>query len=86
MLIYNHFSNAYFIIQKEVAEKYIGKPKINPLYISLLPFVELKKIFDIDQHAFTPIPKVTSSLIHIKKIPNPEISILQYHNYTLNRL
>lgn len=59
-----HFkNNAYFIIQKEVAEKYTEKQPNNSL-LSLRTeiYADVKKLFDIKPESFNPRPKVTSSL------------------------
>jgi len=57
-------SNCYFIIQKEVAEKYIAKsPNSNILSLKSQFFAKPTKLFDISSGSFFPSPKVTSSLI-----------------------
>ncbi len=57
-------SNCYFIIQKEVAEKYTAKsPNSNILSLKSQLFAEPTKLFDISSGSFFPSPKVTSSLI-----------------------
>lgn len=58
-----HFKkNAYFIIQKEVAEKYAEREPNNSL-LSLRNeiYADVKKLFDIKPESFNPRPKVTSS-------------------------
>lgn len=61
----NAFHNpAYFVIQKEVAEKYIAKePNNNLLSLSSQLFSTSKKLFNISKGSFRPVPKVTSSFI-----------------------
>lgn len=57
-------NNCYFIIQKEVAEKYIAKaPNNNILSIRTQLFADVKKILDINPGAFLPRPKVNSSFV-----------------------
>lgn len=55
-------NNAYFIIQKEVAEKYTERePDNNLLSLRTQFFADVKKLFDIKPESFNPRPKVTSS-------------------------
>ncbi len=57
-------NNCYFIIQKEVADKYIAKsPNSNILSLKSQLFANPTKLFDISPGSFFPPPKVTSSLI-----------------------
>jgi 16S rRNA (adenine1518-N6/adenine1519-N6)-dimethyltransferase len=63
------FSNCYFIIQKEVAEKYIAKaPNNNILSLRTQLFANPKKLMDINPGAFMPRPKVMSSVIKFAPI------------------
>lgn len=57
-------NNSYFIIQKEVAEKYIAKvPENNLLSVQTQLYATSKRILDISPDSFKPRPKVNSSLI-----------------------
>lgn len=57
-------SFAYFIIQKEVAEKYIARaPDSNILSLETEIFATSKKLFDISRESFRPKPNVTSSFV-----------------------
>lgn len=57
-------TNSYFIVQKEVAEKYTAKePDNNLLALQTKIFCDTKKLFDIKPDSFRPRPKVTSSFI-----------------------
>ncbi|HOV34400.1 MAG TPA: rRNA adenine dimethyltransferase family protein [Candidatus Dojkabacteria bacterium] len=60
-----YFNTAsYFIIQKEVSQKYTNlEPKNNLLAIQTRLYADSKKLFDISGASFNPHPKVTSSLI-----------------------
>mgnify|MGYP001171492130 CR=1 FL=1 len=60
-----HFTNnCYFIIQKEVAQKYIAKaPDSNLLSLKSQIYANCKKILDIGPSSFKPAPKVNSSLV-----------------------
>lgn len=57
----------FFIIQKEVAEKYVEKVKSSVLSLKTELFADAKILFNISPHNFTPRPKVDSSLIYFKK-------------------
>ncbi len=55
---------SFFIIQKEVAQKYTdNEPDNNLLSLQTKIFAETKKLFDISPTSFRPKPKVNSSLI-----------------------
>ena len=60
-----YFRNpCFFIIQKEVAEKYTSSsPNNNYLATKTLLYAKTKKILDISPDSFRPKPKVMSSLI-----------------------
>ena len=60
-----YFTNpSFFIIQKEVAEKYTSSsPNNNYLATKTLLYAKTKKILDISPDSFRPKPKVMSSLI-----------------------
>jgi len=60
-----HFTNnCYFIVQKEVAEKYVAKaPDSNLLSLRAQIYANCKKILDIGPSSFKPAPKVNSSLV-----------------------
>lgn len=60
-------SEMFFIVQKEVAQKYAGREKGNALYILTKLFVDTKELFDIHPGSFTPMPKVTSTFIHMTR-------------------
>lgn len=62
----SYFSSAYFIIQKEVAEKYTSQQS-NILSLKTKLFAEAKKIFDITPGSFFPKPKVNSTYIKFLK-------------------
>lgn len=57
-------NNCYFIIQKEVAEKYIARePESNLLSLKTQIYSNCKKLIDIGPSSFKPSPKVNSSLV-----------------------
>lgn len=65
-----YFNNSsYFIVQKEVAQKYTAKaPDNNILSLKTQLYADSKKLFDIGPKSFFPSPKVDSS--YIKFTPN----------------
>lgn len=63
-------NNGYFIIQKEVAEKYVASaPNSNILSLRTQLFAKSKKLMDIHPGSFMPQPKVMSSVIKLSPIP-----------------
>lgn len=79
-------NSAYFIIQKEVAEKYIAtKPNNNILSLQTKLFAKSKKLFDISKGSFRPVPKVTSSFIQFTYSPTDfEIEDIQkFENFII---
>lgn len=52
-----------FVVQKEVAEKYIYKKPYSMLSLTTKIYADSKKILDISPESFRPRPKVNSSLI-----------------------
>lgn len=65
-----YFTNpAFFIIQKEVAEKYIAKePDNNLLSLQTGLYADVKRLINIGPESFSPRPKVNSSFVSF--IPN----------------
>jgi 16S rRNA (adenine1518-N6/adenine1519-N6)-dimethyltransferase len=60
------FNNtSFFIIQKEVAQKYIYKKPYSTLSLLTAMYAEVKRVFDISPESFKPKPKVTSTFISI---------------------
>lgn len=65
----SHFTNpAYFIIQKEVAEKYTYIPPYNILNLTTNCFADVKKLLNVSPEAFRPRPNVNST--YTKFSPN----------------
>lgn len=86
-IITSEFFNcpAFFIIQKEVAEKYCSRePNNNFLSLSTALYAETKKLFNISPESFKPKPNVNSTLMQFipKKIPleNTEVFEKFLHN------
>lgn len=68
----NEFSDIklFFIIQKEVAEKYTEKYEKSALATSTNIYANSKILLEISPHSFSPKPKVRSSLIMFSKNKN----------------
>lgn len=72
-------SNSYFIVQKEVADKYIAtSANNNILALRTKLFANTKKLLDINPGSFIPRPKVVSSYICLA--PNNTL-----HNFDIDR-
>ena len=62
------FSSLTLMFQKEVAERIVAKPggkDFGRLSILCQWRCEVKKLFDVNRSAFTPAPKVTSSIVQL---------------------
>lgn len=78
--------NAYFIVQKEVAEKYIAKePNNNLLALQTHLYSSPKRILNISPESFNPRPKVNSSFIVFQPIKdNYDIDLRSFKNFLKN--
>lgn len=67
---------AYLIIQKQAAERFIGKPLAKNTQISILlkPWFKMAIAAQIDKTQFTPIPQVDAVLAVFEKRPQPLIN------------
>ncbi len=66
------FSSLTLMFQKEVAERIVAKPggkDYGRLSVLCQYSCNVKKLFDVNRSAFTPAPKVTSSIVQL--IPKP---------------
>jgi 16S rRNA (adenine1518-N6/adenine1519-N6)-dimethyltransferase len=62
------FSSLTLMFQKEVAERIVAKPggkDYGRLSVLCQYRCEVKKLFDVNRSAFTPAPKVTSSIVQL---------------------
>ncbi len=74
------FSSLTLMFQKEVAERIAAKPggkDYGRLSVLCQHLCEVKKLFDVNRSAFTPPPKVTSSIVQLipKAAPSPACDI-----------
>jgi 16S rRNA (adenine1518-N6/adenine1519-N6)-dimethyltransferase len=66
----NSVETLYFMVQKEVADRLVGKmgTKENSILTNLVGFnFRTEKCFDIKPESFDPAPKVTSSFIKLTR-------------------
>lgn len=69
----NEFTQFILMFQKEVAERIVAKPKTKAygrLAVLAQNLCEAKIALNVPPSAFTPPPKVTSSVIHLKPKPD----------------
>jgi 16S rRNA (adenine1518-N6/adenine1519-N6)-dimethyltransferase len=67
----NNWEIAVFMVQKEVAARLKANPntaEYGVLSIACQVFCEVEKIFDVPPNCFQPKPKVTSSVIKLKRL------------------
>ena len=73
------------LVQKEVAERFSAKPKskeYGSLTVYLNYYFEVKKLFDVKNTCFTPVPKVDSAVIKFtKKNNNYNIDSKQFSKF-----
>jgi len=79
LLSYQNFKSLVFLIQKEVAQKWVASiNKYNSKYSALSVFInyltDTKLVFEITREIFTPIPEVDGSLLIINPQENNNIS------------
>ena len=61
----------YFMVQKEVGERFSGKPKTkdyNSLSVAIMFQADSKILFNVSRNSFYPAPNVDSVIINIKKV------------------
>ena len=61
------YEHCVFLIQKELAYRFRPKNKSSKISLIAELFCDFEILFDIPPEAFYPVPKVTSSLVKIKK-------------------
>ena len=68
---YQNFENVVLLVQKEFAQRLsanVGDSEYSKLSVSTKLFYDASICFDVNGDAFWPKPKVTSSVIHLKRI------------------
>jgi 16S rRNA (adenine1518-N6/adenine1519-N6)-dimethyltransferase len=81
------FSSLTLMFQKEVAERIVAKPgskDYGRLSVLCQHLCETRKLFDVNRSAFTPPPKVTSSVVRLvpRATPVPVCSIATLERVT----
>lgn len=78
------FSSLTLMFQKEVAERIVARPQSKTygrLAVLSQWSAEARKLFDIDRRAFTPPPKITSSVVQLvpkrDRAPSCDIGLLE---------
>lgn len=72
-------ADAHFMLQKEVVDRMCASPgnkSYGRLTVMLGCQMEVVPLFDVPPSAFSPPPKVTSSIIRMRPIPAPGVEIL----------
>lgn len=77
--IRSNLSDVYFVVQKELADRFI-KNDCNVLVLMVSYYFKIEKLFDIDSSSFYPIPKVDSAFIRFIPYKNKK-NILNYFNF-----
>ncbi len=70
-----HISDMHFMLQKEVAERMTATPNnksFGQLSVNIQAAFTVEKLFDVPKEAFSPAPKVTSSIIRLKPKPGSQ--------------
>jgi len=80
----SHWSDAYLMVQKEMAERLTGKvgtKAYGRLTVMIGVFIDVKICFNISPNVFIPKPKVESSIIQLVKKPKPLIRDDQFKRF-----
>lgn len=68
------FASLTLMFQKEVAERIVAKPggkEFGRISVLCQHLCDTRKLFDVNRSAFTPPPKVTSSIVQLVPRPRP---------------
>jgi 23S rRNA (adenine-N6)-dimethyltransferase len=74
-------AEAYLIIQKEAAEKFIGIPKTTQFSVLVKPWFRLRIIRSFKRTDFSPVPNVDVVMLHMKKRSPPLVALQERHVY-----
>ncbi len=84
VLFAEHIQDMTFMLQKEVVDRMVALPSTSQygrLSVMLQYYCEIKKIFNVSPHSFTPPPKVQSSIVHLIPHRTPPVEILNQNNF-----
>ena len=74
-----------FMLQKEVVDRMVALPSTSNygrLSVMLQYFCQIKKLFDVSANAFTPPPKVESSIVQLIPHRTPPVTVLNQKNFS----
>lgn len=74
----SHVSDATLMMQKEVARRLVAQPRTKDygiLAVFCQIFTDVSLLFDVSPKCFFPSPKVTSSVIRMKILPQPRYAL-----------
>jgi len=77
----SNLREACLIVQKEAANKFSGFPRETLFSITTKPFFEFQILSHLKRTDFSPVPKVDSVLLSIKRRPNPLIEMREVSLY-----
>jgi 23S rRNA (adenine-N6)-dimethyltransferase len=72
---------AWLIMEKGAAKRFLGKPSENIHSLSLKPIFDLSIVYYFSREDFRPMPKVDVVMVHIKSKPKRDISAAQWKFY-----
>lgn len=73
-----HVSDATLMMQKEVAKRLVGKPNTKDygiLSVFCQLFADVELLFDVSAKCFFPPPKVTSSVVRLRMLPQTRFAL-----------
>ena len=78
------YKSLHFMIQKEVAEKFVYKNNLKSNRLNLLAYLisDYKKEFDVSPNVFFPKPKVMSSVVTFRPNLKTNININNFQEFT----
>jgi 16S rRNA (adenine1518-N6/adenine1519-N6)-dimethyltransferase len=71
-------ADLHVMLQREVVERMVARPGTRAygrLTIMLAPWTEIERLFDVGPGAFSPPPRVWSSVAHLRMRPQPALDI-----------
>lgn len=74
--------DAFYVVQKEAAERFMGKGEGYLFSLLIRPFYTMEVIYQFSKTDFTPVPSVYPVLLRIKQKSNP---LVDYSNSNLYR-
>jgi len=74
-------AEAYLILQKEAAERFLGIGEGSMTFLLLAPFFNMEIVHKFSKADFTPVPSVDTVLLRIDKRVTPRIDFTQEENY-----